>query len=97
MAGRSGGPDGGGNVIVAGADIRRNGSQHVIGGVAAHPFFQHDVTGNLVHGHVSGPFDHGLAAHLAADLGQFAVDDHLGHLGPVVAVVDGPGTDTVAQ
>ena len=41
--------------------------------------------------------DHGLAAQVAADLGQFAVDDHLGHLGPVVAVVDRPGADAVAK
>ena len=43
------------------------------------------------------PFHHGLATHFAADLGQFAVDNHLRHLGPVVAVVDGTGPDAVAQ
>ncbi len=46
---------------------------------------------------MSGPLDQHLAAHLAADLGQFAVDQQLLDHGPVVRVVDRPGAQAVAE
>ncbi len=97
MADGTGRADGRRDLAAARPAIGRKRSRHIVGRAAAHALFQENIGGDLVQGDVARPFRHGLAAHLPAQLGQFAVGDHLGHLGPVVAVVDGPGPDAVAQ
>ena len=84
-------------MIVAGADIGRQGPQHVIRCVIAHPFLQDDVGLDLIHGHMPRSFHHHLAPHAAAFFGQLAVDQQFLNHGPVKGVADGAGAQPVSQ
>ncbi len=84
-------------MIITGAAVGRQWPENIIWRVAAHPFLQHDVAFDLIKRHMARPLNHHLASHFPSKLRQFTVNDHLGHLGPVVAVVDGAGADAVTK
>ena len=65
-------PDGGGDVVVAGGDVRHQGAQHVEGGPVADLLLHLHVALDLMEGDVAGTFDHDLAAPLLGPLGQLA-------------------------
>ncbi len=84
-------------MVETGHHVGGDGAEHVVRRFVAHPLLDEDIGFHFVEGHVARAFHQHLAAHLAAELGQFAVDDQLLHLGAVVAVVDGAGAQAVCR
>ncbi len=66
-------------------------------GFAAFAELLFDVDLDLVHGHVTGAFDHHLAAFVPRDLRQFAECFEFGKLSAIIGVGDGAGAQAVAQ
>src|SRR3990172_3072487 len=89
--------DGRGNMVEARSHVGGDGTQHIVGSAATHPFLELDVSLDLVHGHMTRPFDQHLAAHIPADLREFAVDEQFLYLRTIGRVVDRPRPESVAE
>ncbi len=89
--------DGGGDVIVAGRDIRSQWAQRIewrfeaFGQLLVHVFLDE------LHGHVSRPLDHHLDIVPPGDLGQLSQRPELGELCGIIGIGNRPGAKPIAQ
>ena len=86
-----------GNVVVAGRDIRHQGTEHVERGPATDLPLDLHVVLNLIERHVAGPLDHDLAAFILRAGGQLTERLEFRDLRLVGGVGDSPGPKPVAQ
>ncbi len=85
------GANAGGDVVIAGGDVRGERPEGVEGGFAADLQLLLHVDLDLVHRHVAGAFDHDLAALVPCDFRELAQGVEFGELRGVVGVGDGAG------
>ena len=91
------GPDGAGDVVVAGRDVGDQRSERVERGVVAGLDLALHILLDLVQGHVSGTFDEGLHILGPGASDQFAQSVEFGELGLVIGVGNAAGAQTVAE
>jgi len=84
-------------VVVAGGDIRYDGTEDVEGGGVAYLLLDFHIVLNLVEGDVAGTFDHNLAAFLPCAAGKFAEGSQFCDLCLVGGVGDAAGTEAVTE
>ena len=92
-----GGTNGRGDVVVARGNVGDERAECVEGRLVAFLNLALHVLGYFVHGHVAGTFDESLHTFVPGTGDEFAHGVEFGKLGTVVGVVDGAGTQAVAQ
>ena len=97
IIGGGGGPDTGGDVVIAGCDVGHDRAKDIERGSIAEFLLAFHVGLDLVEGDVSGALDHDLHAFAAAPVDQFRQGVEFGELGGIAGIGQASGTEPVAK
>ena len=84
-------------MVIPRENVGHQGAQHIEWRLMANAFLQTHIGGNLIHGHVAGPFDHDLDILIPGPLCQSSQLDEFRNLSGIGAVIQAAGTEGVSQ
>ena len=85
------------DVVIARRNVGGEGAKRVEGGLVTFLQLLVHIDFDLVHGHMTGAFDHHLTALFPGDFGQFAKGFEFGKLRGVIGVINGAGAQAIAE